>query len=242
MKKRTCPVIGLLGEINDERTITMQNTYTSAIEKSGGVPIIFPFIENRLAVDRLIDICDGFLFTGGADVAPTRYGEEIKPTCGAIQYQRDAFEFKMFDAVIDTGKPILAICRGAQLVNVALGGTLYQDLPDEMPSPIAHRQVEPKWAMSHDIKILADTPLYSLIGADRMHGNSFHHQAIKRLGAGLQVMAMADDGIVEAVYLPGTRYLRAYQWHPERLVDADDKNRMIFDDFLAACKVTLTEL
>ena len=236
MKKRSCPVIGLLGEIDDERTITMQNTYINAIEKSGGVPIIFPFVENEESVNKLIDICDGFLFTGGADIAPSRYGEGIKPTCGAIQYQRDAFEFKMFDAVIATGKPILAICRGAQLVNVALGGTLYQDLSDEMPSPIAHRQAEPKFAMSHDIKILADTPLHSLIGADRMHGNSFHHQAIKRLGEGLQVMATADDGIVEAVYLPGAPYFRAYQWHPERLVDMDEKNRMIFDDFLAACR------
>jgi putative glutamine amidotransferase len=136
---------------------------------------------------------------------------------------------------METEKPVLGICRGAQLINIALGGTLYQDLPTELPTEISHRQTEPKFSPAHSVKILADTPLYDLVQKDRMTANSFHHQAVKTLGKGLELMALADDGVVEAFYLPGERYLRAYQWHPERLFAIDSDNRLLFEDFTAHC-------
>lgn len=226
------PIIGILAEIDNEFSTRVQKPYISAIEKSGGLPILLPYVTDDETIESFISICDGFFFTGGADIDPQRYGEKAKATCGEIQVNRDELEFKVFQKVINTSKPIIAICRGAQLVNAALGGTLYQDIPSEIDTQILHRQIEPKFSPSHDVQVIANTPLYEIVGTDRIKGNSFHHQAIKTLGYGLEIMAVADDGIIEAVYSKGKQYLRAYQWHPERLRESDKHNRLIFDDFL----------
>ena len=230
------PIIALLGEVDDELCITMQNTYVNAVEGAGGIPLIVPYLKGDEATDDLIELCDGFLFTGGDDIHPSRYGEEIKEKCGKIQTFRDELEFRVLKKALASGKPILAICRGIQLVNIFFGGTLYQDIPSEFDTSILHRQSEPKLAPSHRARILTDTPLYELLGAEYVQANSFHHQAIKTLGDGLRVMALADDGIVEGVYVEGEQYIRAYQWHPERLFDTDSDNRKIFGDFIDACK------
>ena len=230
------PIIGVLAEIDDELSTRVQNTYIHAIEGAGGIPVLFPYVDDGETVDHLVDICDGFFFTGGMDISPDRYGEKASEHLGELQVNRDKFEFCVFQKVIKTEKPIIAICRGAQLVNVALGGTLYQDIPSEVDTKIAHRQIESKFSPSHDVRIIADTPLYEMVQEERIKANSFHHQAIKALGKGLEIMAVADDGIVEAAYLPTSRYLRAYQWHPERLFDTDLYSRMIFEDFIHACK------
>lgn len=229
------PIIGILAGIDNDRITKLQSTYTVAIEKSGGVPIILPYIENEKTFEAFAAHCDGFLFSGGGDVDPKHYGEERKETCGGSEPYRDAHELAMFKKIAETSKPILAICRGIQLVNVALGGTLYQDIPTEKPSDIPHRQTEPKDLPSHSVTVKEDTPLFKLIGKTSMNGNSFHHQAVKDLGNGLSVMATTDDGIIEAVYLKGEQYLRAYQWHPERLCNTDTDNKLIFDDFINAC-------
>ena len=230
------PIIGMLAQIDDERTSKIVNAYTNAIESSGGIPILLPYVKNEETIESFVNMCDGFLFSGGVDIAPARYGEETKPTCGQIQLYRDELEFKIFDKAIAAKKPILAICRGAQLVNVALGGTLYQDIPSEIDTYIRHEQSEGKCESSHTVKLIDDTPLAELVGTTTMHANSFHHQAIKSLGKGLKVMAVADDDIIEAIYLNKEQYLRAYQWHPERLYDEIEQNRLIFDDFIKACK------
>lgn len=229
------PIIGILAEIDNERAAKVQYSYVSAIEEAGGSPLLLPYATDSESFERFASVCDGFFFTGGADVDPHRYGEEPTSFCGPISYFRDELEFKAFEEVMKTDKPILAVCRGAQLVNVALGGTLYQDIPSEIDTPISHKQTEDKDRPSHGVRILADTPLFSLIGKERMSANSFHHQAIKKIGTGLKIMALADDGIVEAVYHTQKRYLRAYQWHPERLCDKNDDNSLIFLDFINAC-------
>lgn len=229
------PIIGLLAEVDNERATRVLNAYVRAIEKSGGTPLLLPYVEDQEAVRHLALLCDGFLFTGGADISPARYGETPKDTCGEFQPYRDDLEFRMFAQIYQTQKPILAICRGAQLVNVALCGTLFQDIPSECPTEISHRQAEPKFSFSHSVRIQKDTPLYALIGKERMRANSFHHQAIKKLGNALAVMATADDGVIEAIYSTENRYLRAYQWHPERLCEQCEDNKLLFEDFIRAC-------
>ncbi|MBQ8431363.1 MAG: gamma-glutamyl-gamma-aminobutyrate hydrolase family protein [Clostridia bacterium] len=230
------PIIGILGEIDSEKSTRILISYVNAIECSGGFPLLLPYVTEASTRDRFVELCDGFLFTGGEDIDPKYYGETPKATCGAIQPLRDELEFGVLERVLPTGKPIMAICRGAQLVNVALGGTLYQDLPSERPGPISHKQTEPRFAPSHEVQILENTPLYALISSKRMTANSFHHQAVKALGADLEPMALADDGVVEAFCLRGARYLRAYQWHPERLFEIDACNRSLFGDFIIACQ------
>ena len=229
------PIIGLLAEVDDEFNTRVQEPYVKAIEIAGGLPLLLPYVRESDSVERFIEACDGFFFTGGMDIDPARYGEAASEHLGETQPRRDELELRVLEQVKGCKKPILAICRGAQLVNVALGGTLYQDIPTEVDTEISHRQTEPKYSTSHDVRILQSTPLHGLIGAERMRANSFHHQAVKTLGCDLEVMALADDGIIEAFYLSGERYLRAYQWHPERLVETDAENRRLLEDFIEAC-------
>lgn len=235
------PLIAILGPVDDERSVNLLNTYSAAIESSGGAPVLIPYTESEELISHYVKVCDGVLFSGGCDIEPKRFGEETKATCGNIQKNRDALEFFFFKKAFEEKKPIMAICRGIQVINVALGGTLYQDIPTEIPSEIPHRQKEPRSMPSHEVKILSDTPLMELIGKERMTANSFHHQAIKALGEGLEVMALADDGIIEAVYYNGENYILGYQWHPERLCAIDEDNKALFDDFLSVCRKGETE-
>lgn len=230
------PIIAILTPVDDERSVNLLNTYSSAIERSGGTPIIIPYTESEDTLNEYVRLCDGVLFSGGCDIEPERFGEKTKETCGNIQKYRDALEFAFFKKAFELKKPIMAICRGIQVVNVALGGTLYQDIPTEIPSEIPHRQKEARSSPSHDVKIISDTPLMELIGKERMTANSFHHQAIKALGESLEVMALADDGIIEAVYYNGENYILGYQWHPERLCEINSDNKALFDNFINACK------
>lgn len=230
------PIIAILGAIDDERTLNLQNAYTRAVESSGGIPIVIPYTGNEETLSRYIEICDGVLFSGGCDIEPKKFGEEKKETCGVIQLFRDKLELSFFKRAYETKKAIMGICRGIQLINVALGGTLYQDIPTEIETDIPHRQKVAKNLPSHEVKIISDTPLMELIGSERMSANSFHHQSIKALGEGLEVMALADDGIIEAVYYAGENYIRGYQWHPERLFETNGDNAALFDNFIAACK------
>ena len=229
------PLIGLSVAVDDEATVSAYYTYTKAIELGGGIPLIIPYTESEETKARLISLCDGFCFTGGGDIHPNYYGEQVKDACGKITDLRDTLELSLFRAALKTQKPILGICRGAQLVNVALGGTLYQDIPSEYETQLAHNQSEPKMEYSHSVSVVAGTPLAELVGEGEMRANSFHHQAAKRLGNGLLPMAYAPDGLVEAMYFPAYSYLRAYQWHPERLCEKDEKNKAIFCEFIAAC-------
>ena len=236
MKNNTKPIIGIISDVDVDFVSSVKNDYVKAIEASGGTPILLPYSKKSETSDSFIELCDGFLFSGGNDIEPIRYGEETKPNCGAIQLNRDDFEFRMFEKMIATDKPILAICRGMQVVNVAFGGTLYQDIPSEISTDIQHRQTEARYEFSHFVKILGDTPLAAFIGENSIRANSFHHQAVKRLGDGLLAMAYSTDGIIEGFYHTSHPYLRAYQWHPERLFDKDSDNKLIFSNFIAACK------
>lgn len=230
------PIIGITPEIAEDGKVSLNYAYTHAIEAAGGIPLVLPCTEDAALLNELTQLCHGFVFSGGEDIEPERYGEEKLPQCGAPALRRDAFDFAMFEKALATGKPILGICRGGQLINVALGGTLWQDLPSQFPSEIPHVQKEEKFAISHSVAVLPGTPLAAVTGKTRIKANSFHHQAAHRLGKGLQIMARSDDGVVEAMYLPEHRYLWALQWHPERICDIDEDARTIFERFIDACK------
>lgn len=229
------PIVGILADVDGNLVTSVKRDYISAIEGCGGIPFVFPYVQNDEILGKMIGACDGIFFTGGVDISPCRYGEEKRPTCGEPQLKRDTLELCAFDIAFGMKKPILAVCRGAQLVNVALGGSLYQDIPTEFDTDMQHRQTEGIYEYSHGVEIKEGTPLFRLCGKTHIKANSFHHQAIKRLGEGLEVMATAGDGIIEAVYYTGNQYIRAYQWHPERLYGADEFNRDVFSDFIREC-------
>ena len=230
-------LVGLFLETAIEKDGAIYNRYLKAVESLGAIPIVLPYVENADTLLSYVNLCDGFLFSGGGDINPQRYNQNVKSTCGEIHYKRDELEFNFFNLALQSNKPILAICRGAQLINVALGGSLYQDIEHEYKTDLCHRQSEAVNMPSHSVNVLPDTPLSNIVSSVRIVANSFHHQALKQLGMHLTPMALADDGIIEAVYLSGKQYLRAYQWHPERLCDTDSDNKIIFFDFIKSCSI-----
>ena len=228
-------MIGIIAAVDSEGKSFVPQEYVHAIELSGGMAIALPYTKEIENIDRFVGLCDGFLFVGGEDIHPSLYGEEKTDLCGNIQPLRDEFESLAFGRVFASKKPILGVCRGMQFLNVAMGGSLYQDINSSIQTKLVHRQEHPHTQPSHDISIMHGTPFYGVLEEDSIAINSWHHQAVKKLGEGLAVMAQAEDGIIEAIYMPGRRYFVGVQWHPERSFDVDAKSRKIFAHFLHCC-------
>ncbi len=231
------PIIGVMPLWDDTKdSIWMLPGYMDGIRQAGGIPVIFPLSENESDLGQLIDMCDGFLFTGGHDVSPKMYGEE--PLEGLVDTceKRDAMEAVVLKTAIDLDKPVLGICRGIQFINAALGGTLYQDLQTQFPSDITHHQDPPYDVPVHTVAVMKDSPLYQQLQVDQLPVNSYHHQAVKKPAPGLVPMATAPDGIIEALYKPEHRFLWAVQWHPEFSFRTDDYSREIFKAFIISTK------
>jgi putative glutamine amidotransferase len=186
---------------------------------------------------QLAGLCAGFLFTGGEDVSPEFYGEDVLPFCGPICKERDAMEKTLFSiAVLGQNKKAFGICRGIQLFNVLLGGTLYQDIPAQVPhSTLSHRQDPPYNRPIHQVKIEPGSPLHDVVGTDTLAVNSHHHQAIAELSPQLIPMARAEDGLIEAVRMKDRAFVWAVQWHPEWLL-SEESHRKLFSRFVDACR------
>ena len=229
------PIIGVTPLWDEEKnSYWMLPGYLEGLEEAGAIPIILPLAADGADITQFADLCDGFLFTGGQDVAPQLYREALKPTCGELCPARDTLERELLNRALEQDKPILGICRGLQFLNVALGGTLYQDLPTEHPSGIEHSMKPPYDQAAHMVRILPDTPLAALLQKTDLDVNSCHHQAVKTLAPGLAEMARSSDNLIEAVYLPGKTFVWAVQWHPEMSLRADEASGKIFKAFVEA--------
>jgi putative glutamine amidotransferase len=199
------------------RMLALGVTYLDAVAAAGGIPVILaPLPAGRL--EAIIERLDGVCLSGGPDVEPGCYGSDAHPELGPTEPEVDLFELALVRAARRRGLPILAICRGMQVLNVARGGTLVQHLPD-LGDEIAHRQPGPASELSHAVAIAAESKLARITGSERIDVNSFHHQAIDRLGAGLEPVGRAADGTIEAAEVPG-EFTLGVQWHPEQ--DSDD--------------------
>lgn len=231
------PVVGVMPLWDDKKdSLWMLPGYLDGLREAGAVPIIFPFSDDEAELLQLMEMCDGFLFTGGQDVDPGLYNEEAADGLIFGCEKRDQMESIVLKAAMETDKPILGICRGLQFINALLGGTLYQDLPLQHPSEVQHRGKAPYDRPVHEVEIMKDTPLHDLLEMDTLPVNSFHHQAVKVAAAGLKVMAVAPDGVVEALYAPDRHFLWAVQWHPEFSYRTDANSRKIFGAFVSAMK------
>ena len=236
MEENKRPLIGLVPLMDYQRaSYWMLPGYMQGIEEAGGVPVMLPLTADKAALARLADTCDGFLFTGGQDVTPSVYGAAQTALCGETSQERDAMETELLALARAKDKPVLGICRGIQFLNAALGGTLWQDLPVEYPSEVNHHQTGAYDQPIHTVRLLPGTPLADLLGVDTLPVNSYHHQAIHKLAPELAAMATAPDGIVEAVYEPGKRFVWAVQWHPEFSWKVSAESRKIFAAFVSAC-------
>jgi len=209
--------------------------YVRHVERAGGLPFLLPMFSEEEEINDVILLMDGLLLTGGEDVHPRRYGQPILNGSCAISEPRDDFDFRFVPLFLRTGKPVLAICRGIQLINVLHGGTLLQDLPTQI-SMSHHSQMPPFDRSVHDVRISGRTRLQEIVGEDTLAVNSTHHQAVEHLGRGLRAVAQSEEGLVEALEGVDHPYLVAVQWHPERMADRDNRHRQLFEDFVNAAR------
>lgn len=230
-------VIGVMPLWDEEKeSIWMLPGYLDGIKEAGGLPVIFPLIDGEEDIRQLASNCDGFLFTGGHDVSPSIYGEKPLEGKTITCSFRDKMESIVLDVSLKEKKPALGICRGIQLINAYLGGSLYQDLPTEYPSDVEHHMNPPYAGVAHRVEILPQTPLAYCLHMKNLGVNSLHHQAIRTLSSELQPMAVSEDGIIEGVYAPDHPFLWAVQWHPEFSYMSDEASRKIFRSFVSACE------
>ncbi len=239
------PLIGLTtsGTLNRKKRLRfcMDEVYTSSIVKAGACPVIIPPGLSEAALDSLTSHLDGILFTGGGDVHPKFYGNDLHPLVSEIDTERDHLEIRLASQAVQSGLPCLGICRGIQVINVALGGTLYEDLLDQRPNSIQH-QFSPghrRDFLAHPVQVQGGSRLADILTAETVQVNSFHHQGINRLAPGLQATAYAPDGLVEAFELPEHPFCLAVQWHPECL-GSHPCMQALFQSFTHAAALHLT--
>ena len=229
------PIVGVMPLWDDEKeSLWMLPGYFDGITVNGGIPIMLPLTEDKDDLEQAAELCDGFLFTGGHDVSPDIYGE--KPLEGKVSSnrRRDVMELFVLRKALESDKPVLGICRGIQFINVAFGGSLYQDIPTQYSSKTDHHQSAPYDVPIHSVNIVKDSPLYDCLRKEKLEVNSYHHQAVKDIAPKLKAMAISEDGLIEALYSPDYRFLWAVQWHPEFSFQSDNNSMNIFNAFIDA--------
>ena len=233
------PIIGVTMSFQEPASgqgsdyFALYQRYVAAVERAGGVAVGLP--AQPEAVANLLPILDGLLLSGGGDVAPDLFGQDCHPKTRQIDRQRDRFELALVREWVDAGRPLLAICRGIQVLNVALGGSLIQDIADQVANPVIHQRLEGE--ARHLIRLQPSSRLAGLLGDDELEVNSYHHQAVRDLAPGLEAVAWAADGVVEGVEMPGARFVVGVQWHPELMFESDARQLQLFVGLLEAAEL-----
>ena len=227
------PLIGISTSFSDEGSSYVLNTYVQSVLKAGGTPVMIPVITQTEALSQIIDQLDGLIITGGADINPLWYKEEPRKELGSLVPSRDIYDLKLAKIAMEKKIPTVGICRGLQLLNVAHGGTLYQDIPSQRANYIKHNQNVGGSYGSHRAFIEKGSLLASILGKDTVLVNSFHHQAIKDVAPIFKVVATAPDGIIEAIEAYPNYPIMAFQFHPEIMTKAGDPTMLkIFKHFI----------
>jgi len=219
--------------------MAVRPTYLRALEVVAGVPLLIPLTDDLAVLRALYALCDGILLPGGDDVDPAYYGEEPQPGLGAVDPQRDAVEIALARWTREDEKPLMGICRGIQVINVAFGGSLYQDIPSQLPAASDHRAnttLGQYDVLTHYISLEPDSWLAERLSGDQVMANTMHHQAVKAVAPGLRVVGHAPDGVIEALEGVGEQFVVAVQCHPEHLwASAETRWQRVFAGFIAAC-------
>lgn len=225
----TRPIIGIVGahfaRPSGVHISGIGEHYFEAIEGAGGIPLLIHLTHDSEVLDRLYGMCDGLVFAGGGDIDPAYFGERRHPKLGEIEVLRDEVELPLARRALAEELPLLGICRGIQLLNVAMGGTLYQDIGSELPDALNHRESSAhpvRGYLAHPIRITPDSWLAGQLGVSEVAVNTHHHQSIDAVAPGLRVVGYAPDGIVEAVEGTGASFIAAVQCHPEDLWNASE--------------------
>ncbi|MBU1636144.1 gamma-glutamyl-gamma-aminobutyrate hydrolase family protein [bacterium] len=213
---------------------SVELNYSLCIEKGGGLPVLIPYIKEDEGLTQFCSQLDGLLLVGGDDVDPARYDQEMLPTKYPPVPERDTFEERFLKHFLQTGKPVLGICRGIQLLNVHFGGSLIQDLPHQM-SIVHHMQEAGSSLIAHMVTVKPDSLIARLLGPEPIEVNSFHHQCVDRIGDGLKAVGYSEEGIVEVIEHESHPFCLAVQWHPERM-QYDERQMKLFSGFVEATR------
>ncbi len=242
--RRAQPIIGITSDFNAgdkdrpggrEPTYFLRARYVRAIEAAGGLPLILPITDNHRHIDRLLKMVDGLLLTGsGPDLDPKLYQETKRYRFKIMSQERTGFELALAKQAVERELPTLGICGGMQLLNVAAGGSLYQDLPAQLKPLIKHQQPASATEPSHWVTVTPGTRLHGIVKSKKIRVNSSHHQSVKHVGPGLVINARAEDGVIEGLESPDHPFLVGVQWHPEFLYTTDAVSRRLFTKLLAA--------
>lgn len=240
------PVIGVTATLKEDveaaatrplgRFVRADLDYVEGVAQAGGIPMVLPPVTRNGSAERIVDSLDGLLLSGGSDLHPSYYGEEPIPELDVTIPERDEHEMALLDVALRRGIPVFGICRGLQVLNAALGGTLYQDLPSQVePDLIRHRQETPKWQPTHEVEFYSRTCAAEISGRDVIKVNSYHHQAVRDLSGELIVSACSSDGIVEAVESRdlSDQWIVAVQWHAEAMRETGEEQRSFFEAHVA---------
>ncbi len=216
----------------------MSHSYCWALERAGAAPLLIPLLNSEAVLRTLYEQLDGLFLAGGGDVDPARYGERPHPKLWEVDILRDRVEIIMARWALADQKPIMAVCRGIQALNVAAGGSLYQDLPSQHPSGVEHNWhlKRPRNYRAHTVELVPDSRLASLLGTQTVRVNSLHHQAVKDVAPGFRVSAVAPDGVIEGIEQVNGCFALAVQWHPEVLALEDAAMQRLFDAFVAEAR------
>ncbi len=226
-------VIGLSATYIDKEGIAksgVNETYVKAVLKAGAVPMILPICQDQEAIKKMVECCDAVILTGGVDIHPSYYHEKISRYCGAFDVERDRFEMMLLEVLEAKKMPVLGICRGLQMLNVYYGGSLYQDLNQEKSCTVMHQQVGSRGYGCHAIEVKAQSFLSEIYQNGDLI-NSYHHQAVKDLATCFKVSALSQDGVIEA-FEHIEQDIYAVQFHPEVMVENDEKALMVFKKFM----------
>src|SRR5713101_1317191 len=234
------PLVGVTTSITVGQTperAYVNSAYLHAVQQAGGVPVLLPPQLSKASLERLVRGLDALLLTGGGDVDPATFGQAPHPTLYEVAPARDALETQVTLIALEKKTPLLAICRGIQVLNVALGGSLHQDVATEPGTQIQHSQKEAREQTTHKVTVTPRSRLGRVLGAEDLEVNSFHHQVIKSLGRGLVPVAWAPDKLVEGVELDDdSQFVLGVQWHPEHLVGNSEPARRLFSALVTAAR------
>jgi len=230
------PIIGISSSLN-EHILSVPIDYIQAITQFGGVPIVIPNIQGD-AIDSIVHLLDGLLLTGGGDIDPTLFNEEPLQNLGTITPERDDFEIAIIQKMMKLNKPILGICRGLQILNIAIGGDMYQDIYSQSQNKLLqHTQLAPRNHASHFVQVLKGSMLSDIVQVEKFKVNSFHHQAVRKIPNDFKACAIASDGIIEAFESNNHSFVMGLQWHPENLLSKNDEASIaIFKAFILSCE------
>jgi putative glutamine amidotransferase len=242
--KRAGPVIGITCSFmyrpsdpyHTQRYFFLNQPYVTAIHEAGGIPVILPVGLEARYPNKMIGMLDGLLLPGGGDIDPNTYGDYPNEKLGRVDPRKDRTEIDLFTLAFNQNMPILGICRGVQLLNIALDGTLYQDIAGQIRMSMNHYPEYPASEMCHKVDIEKGTRLYKILGESIIWVNSSHHQAIKLHGKGLVVNAKSPDGVTEGLEQPSKKWVIGVQWHPELYWRNDRLMTKLFKEFVEACK------